>query len=506
VAARTEGGQRLLDGSRVSTGGVRVDTIGRTVPRQRRTPARRSGSVEFAPPERAPVRGPRSGIPRTYRVPLDLLVATVIAALLVPPLPALLTSTAWVSCLALLGGYPRTVVTAGSSARSVSFARLQVALALAVAVGAVASTRGAGDQFLLGLAAAACACATTRTLVGWLARRGLLTVVRTRRTVVVGDERDLRWVMGELRRSRRHGLEVCAACLVGSPTVPTIDGVATYHGVDGIAEVVDRHAADTVVLTNGHQMTSNGLRRLAWRLEASRAELLLTTGWLDLAVRRLTLSRVGQLPVLQVSPATTSGAARVVKDTVERVLATVGLVLLSPVLVLLMLAVRVESPGPALYRQQRIGRGGHPFAMYKLRTMVDDAELRRGALELVNEADGALFKVRADPRITRLGRVLRRYSLDELPQLWNVVRGDMALVGPRPALPGEVSRYDGDARRRLAVKPGITGLWQVSGRSNLSWEQAVRLDLRYVDNWSLGLDLVILCWTVRAVLRHEGAY
>ena len=194
------------------------------------------------------------------------------------------------------------------------------------------------------------------------------------------------------------------------------------------------------------------------------------------------------------------------KEVVERIAATVGLLLLIPVLATLCAVIRLDSPGPALYRQARVGRDGRIFTMYKLRSMSTSAEAERSGLDDVNEADGVLFKMQQDPRITRLGSWLRRYSLDELPQLWNVVRGDMSLVGPRPALPDEVARYDTDPRRRLVVKPGCTGLWQVSGRSDLTWEQSVRLDLRYVDNWSLRLDVVILLRTISAVVTHRGAY
>jgi lipopolysaccharide/colanic/teichoic acid biosynthesis glycosyltransferase len=189
------------------------------------------------------------------------------------------------------------------------------------------------------------------------------------------------------------------------------------------------------------------------------------------------------------------------------VVALAALVVLAPLLVMVALAVRRDSPGPAIFRQRRVGRDGAEFTIFKFRTMTTDAEDRVVDLAAHNESAGdLLFKIRQDPRLTRLGAVLRRYSVDELPQLVNVALGDMSLVGPRPALPDEVERYDPDPRRRLAVRPGITGLWQVSGRSDLSWEETVRLDLHYVDNWSPALDLQILCRTARAVLGHAGAY
>ena len=198
--------------------------------------------------------------------------------------------------------------------------------------------------------------------------------------------------------------------------------------------------------------------------------------------------------------------SRVVKHTWERTFAGLALLVFAPLLLGLGAVVRLSSPGPALYRQRRIGHDGVPFTMLKLRTMTTDADLRRVELLSSDEASGPLFKIRDDPRVTPVGRVLRRYSLDELPQLVNVLRGDMALVGPRPPLPSETEQYDAVARRRLAVRPGLTGLWQVSGRSDLSWEESIRLDLRYVEAWSLGLDLRILLRTVPAVLGHRGAY
>jgi exopolysaccharide biosynthesis polyprenyl glycosylphosphotransferase len=195
-----------------------------------------------------------------------------------------------------------------------------------------------------------------------------------------------------------------------------------------------------------------------------------------------------------------------VKGAVDRCGALLGLIALAPVLLVLALAVRLSSPGPVLYRQERIGVNGRSFGMLKFRSMVVDADQRLEEIRADNISDGLLFKMRDDPRVTPVGRWLRRFSLDELPQLLNVLGGSMSLVGPRPPLPGEVARYDSSVSRRLLVKPGLTGLWQISGRSDLPWEEAVRLDLRYVENWSLALDLLILWKTGRAVLSRSGAY
>jgi exopolysaccharide biosynthesis polyprenyl glycosylphosphotransferase len=196
----------------------------------------------------------------------------------------------------------------------------------------------------------------------------------------------------------------------------------------------------------------------------------------------------------------------VVKGALDRSVALAALVLLAPALGLIALAVRLSGPGPVLYRQQRVGLGGQHFTMLKFRSMVPGADQQVAGLSDGNDADGLLFKMRQDPRVTPVGRWLRRLSLDELPQLVNVLTGEMSLVGPRPPLPVEVARYDTSVSRRLLVKPGLTGLWQISGRSDLPWEEAVRLDLRYVENWSLALDIQILWKTARAVVTASGAY
>jgi exopolysaccharide biosynthesis polyprenyl glycosylphosphotransferase len=200
------------------------------------------------------------------------------------------------------------------------------------------------------------------------------------------------------------------------------------------------------------------------------------------------------------------GGSRLIKEAFDRVGALALLAVFGPLLLTVALCVRLTSRGPVLFRQVRVGRDGSQFRIFKFRSMYLDAEARLAELRHLNEHDGVLFKIRDDPRVTRVGRWLRRFSLDELPQLLNVLMGQMSLVGPRPPLPSEVAAYAGDVRRRLAVKPGMTGLWQVSGRADLPWEEAVRLDLRYVENWSLSLDLVILLRTMTAVVRSSGAY
>ena len=322
------------------------------------------------------------------------------------------------------------------------------------------------------------------------------------RVVLVGHPRDVRAAMAELHGGGRH--RVVAVSLTRRTSTP-FGEVPVHLGIDSAAAVAERHGADALVVMPGRVPPST-LRRLEWAAARAGTHLYLGTGLLDVDPRRTRMVSGGGLTMVQVGAPSLRGPGRVLKDVTERLLAALALLMLLPLLGAVAVGIRLESTGPALFRQQRIGRDGAAFTMLKFRSMSSTAEAERLALVAANEADGLLFKIQQDPRVTRLGRWLRRYSLDELPQLWNVVVGDMSLVGPRPSLPDEVARYDLDPRRRLAVKPGLTGLWQVSGRSDLSWDESVRLDLRYVDNWSLRLDVWIVVRTVRAVLRHQGAY
>ena len=224
------------------------------------------------------------------------------------------------------------------------------------------------------------------------------------------------------------------------------------------------------------------------------------------APHRVVPVRLADTTALRVLPSRPGAPARLAKELLDRVLGFFLLLVSLPVVGLLVLVVRLDSPGPGLFRQVRIGRDGTPFVMYKLRTMTMDADRELDALVASNEGSGLLFKIHDDPRVTRVGRLLRRTSLDEMTQLINVVRGEMSLVGPRPALPTEVAEYDDVELRRLAVRPGITGLWQVSGRSDLSWDSGMSLDLHYADNWRLRGDVSILARTFGAVVRRRGAY
>jgi exopolysaccharide biosynthesis polyprenyl glycosylphosphotransferase len=234
---------------------------------------------------------------------------------------------------------------------------------------------------------------------------------------------------------------------------------------------------------------------------------VMAPGLTEVAGPRVHVSPVEGLPLMWVDQPQFTGLRQVIKRALDVVGSTFLIVSSAPVLLLIAALVRLTSRGPALYRSTRMGQDGREINVYKFRSMYHDADKRRSDLLELNESEGGmLFKIRTDPRVTPVGRWLRKLSIDELPQLFNVLGGSMSLVGPRPPLPDEVERYESHDHRRLLVKPGMTGLWQVSGRSDLSWDESVRLDLYYVENWSLALDLTIIARTVWAVLRSRGAY
>jgi exopolysaccharide biosynthesis polyprenyl glycosylphosphotransferase len=282
--------------------------------------------------------------------------------------------------------------------------------------------------------------------------------------------------------------------------------VPVLGGLDDAVRVLDDVRADAVVVASASETAGEYLRDLAWRLEGTNIEVLVGPGLIEVASNRLQVRPTTSLPLIQVQEPEFRGSRRLVKSLLDRAAALVLILASAPALIVIGLAVRLTSPGPAFYRHRRIGKRGREFDLLKFRSMVTDAEERIEALMVLNEGNEVQFKMRRDPRVTRVGSFLRRYSLDELPQLFNVLFGHMSLVGPRPHVTREVEQYGPDMHRRLLVKPGITGLWQVSGRSDLSWDESVELDVRYVENWSLALDLTIFWRTFRAVLGSDGAY
>ena len=324
--------------------------------------------------------------------------------------------------------------------------------------------------------------------------------------LAVGPELAMADLVTELRRDSHHGLTVVAACLTGASDNRTVAGIPVVGGLSDVASAVCRCGVDTVAVLSCNEIDGVTLRKLAWELEKTGTDLCVAPALLDVAGPRTTIRPIAGLTLLHVDHPQLSGPRQVLKGIFDRVVAGIALVLLSPLFAALAVAIRLSDNGPVLFTQPRAGKQGRIFEIYKFRTMVVDAEQRRAELRANVESDSVLFKMRRDPRVTALGARLRKWSVDELPQLINVIRGEMSLVGPRPHPLDEAARYADHVRRRLVVKPGLTGLWQVSGRSDLSWEESVRLDLRYVENWSFALDLQILWKTFSVILRGSGAY
>ena len=412
----------------------------------------------------------------------------------------------WLCIVTLAGGYDSRFIGVGTD----EFRRVLnagVTLTAAVAILSYATK----TDIARGYVVIALPCLTVFDLLARFVLRKRLHRMRglgscMRRVVAVGHARVVADLATELRRETYHGLSVVAACIAGPDGDSEVDGIPVVGGLGNVARVVELYDADTVAVLACPEMSGVRLRELAWELEKTGTDLCVAPALMDVAGPRTTIRPVAGLPLLHVDHPEFTGAKQVIKGAFDKILGVSALTLMAPVFICAAIAIRLADGGPALFRQTRVGRDGRAFTVYKFRTMVLDAEDRKIHLVGSNEHDGVLFKIRNDPRITTVGAWLRRWSVDELPQLINVVRGDMSLVGPRPALPDEAARYGSYVRRRLVVKPGITGLWQVNGRSDLSWEESVRLDLRYVENWSLILDLQILWKTCSAVLHGSGAY
>lgn len=348
---------------------------------------------------------------------------------------------------------------------------------------------------------------TLLMLSRWLWRRWL---VRQRhdgrysaRLLLVGSERTVADLARELRRTPTSGYLVVGACIPGGTAERTVPGTdVPILGTDSdIDTAMGIMGADTVAVTSTDDMPASKVKQISWALEGGRQHLVLAPSIVDIAGPRIHAVPVAGLPLIHVEIPRLTLGQRLLKRTTDVVFSVVGLVVLSPLLVVIALLVRWSGPGPVLFRQSRVGLHSRAFQMLKFRTMVADAEEQLHSLRETERDSGneVLFKRRADPRVTAVGRFLRRYSLDELPQLLNVLTGSMSLVGPRPPLRVEVERYTDHVHRRFLMKPGITGIWQVGGRSSLSWEDSVRLDLSYVENYSLFGDLAILLKTTRAV-------
>jgi len=357
-------------------------------------------------------------------------------------------------------------------------------------------------------------CATPlATVLGLIARLVLRRALHRRQrageylrsVLVVGPlnaSKDMNRTMSE---DLACGLRVVGACV---PDIDLADApdpeLRVFGSLNEVPDVVNRLGCEAVAVTGG--LTATYLRGLAWSLEGAGVDLLVHPGLVEVAGPRMHIRPFVGLPLLHVEQPHFTGWRRTVKRAFDITLTSLGLLLISPFLITLMAVIKLSDRGPIFFTQTRVGLNGKTFKMIKFRSMVVDAEARKAQLMTDNEGAGPLFKMKNDPRITPIGRFLRRYSIDELPQLFNVLHGEMSLVGPRPPLTSEVDQYGNDVRRRLLVQPGLTGLWQVSGRSMLSWDESVRLDLRYVENWGLTLDLWIIWKTAWAVASRSGAY
>ena len=327
------------------------------------------------------------------------------------------------------------------------------------------------------------------------------------RVVAIGHPESVADLIAELHREKHHGLAIVGTCITGDSNISSISGIPVLGSIDDTALGVAESNADTVAVLACPELSGAQLRELAWKLEDSGTNVYIAPTLLNVAGPRTTIRPVAGLPLLHMEHPRRTGSKLLIKAMFDRTMATFALILLSPVFVAIALIIQAYDGGPVFFTQTRVGLNGRNFKVWKFRTMVVNAESLKEQLVATNEGNGTLFKIRKDPRVTKPGEWLRRYSLDELPQLINVFIGDMSLVGPRPALPEENGRYHGThMERRIVVKPGITGLWQVSGRSDLSLADSMRLDVHYVENWSLFLDLQILWKTSWAVLLKNGAY
>ncbi|HEX8346448.1 MAG TPA: sugar transferase [Actinoplanes sp.] len=414
----------------------------------------------------------------------------------------------WLGVLALTHAYERRLLFVGGDEYQRIIragVRLTVAMALASYVFNASLARG---YLLIVLIVT-----TILSLLGRFGLRRLLQRARRRgvymrRVLIVGHAGAVATVTRQLHRRYYHGLQVIGACLPASHLADgaSVVDVPIFGTLSAAANAAAAAEADTVVVLSCPEMDGTMVRRLAWELERDDIDLIVSASIVDTTADRIVVRPIDGLPMMHIEHPHLEGGRRLVKSAFDVAVAAFLLVVLAPVFLAVALAVRLDTRGPVFFRQVRVGRHGAEFRIFKFRTMTVDAEQRLEGIRHSNESAGLLFKIRADPRVTRVGRLLRRHSLDELPQLLNVLTGDMSLVGPRPPLPSEVEKYPHDVRRRLVVKPGMTGLWQVSGRSDLSWDESVQLDLRYVENWSLTVDLVILMRTAMVVMRGSGAY
>jgi exopolysaccharide biosynthesis polyprenyl glycosylphosphotransferase len=437
------------------------------------------------------------------------------------PLLCLIGLLFWPVAIAVSRGYRRARIGVGSDEfRAVMLAGSVMVVACGLPAGflvirneALISELGMTSPLfaLLSVVVVGTPIAVVLSLVCRLFARGVLRRLRMqgrsiRHVVVAGSSAAALQLIERIQQEPDAGMKIIGLCLPPEELPrPVVGGVPVLGNLDSVAEVVRALGCDAVAVTSDDATRRSSLRRLAWSLEGADIELLVDPGLEEVAGPRLHICSHTGLPLVHVEEPHFSGWRPVIKRAGDVVLTSFGLVVIAPVMMIIACLIKLQDGGPVIFRQTRVGRGGELFTLLKFRSMVIDAEARKVDLLALNEGHGALFKLRDDPRITRVGRFLRAFSLDELPQLFNVMRGSMSLVGPRPHLAHEVAQMPKDAQRRSLVPPGVTGLWQVSGRSDLEGEDAIKLDLRYVENWSLTYDLQILWKTAWAVLARQGA-
>lgn len=410
----------------------------------------------------------------------------------------------WLVCLAAAGAYSDKNLGAGTD----EYARVLHSSLLAAAFVGICCYLTKFDLargfyvllFLVGTPLLVLMRFTVRRAIHVLRRHNWLT----RRVVLVGNPQHVRELQAVTQREKWLGYYLVGALVPAGADTSELDLPVLGTPEDTIA-IVDKRDIDAVIFGEGAFPSSRGFRRMAWALESQHAQMIVAPALTDVASQRIQVRPVAGMPLVNVEPPSTQQAGRWMKRTFDIIGASLVLLLASPILIGTALAIKLDDRGPILFRQTRVGRYGEHFQMLKFRSMVTNAEEILKTLQNQGPNE-VMFKMEKDPRITKIGNFIRRFSIDELPQLWNVLRGDMSLIGPRPALPREVALYAPHVNRRLEVRPGLTGLWQVSGRSNLSWDDTVRLDLYYVDNWSMTQDLSIMAQTVRAVLFSNGAY
>lgn len=331
--------------------------------------------------------------------------------------------------------------------------------------------------------------------------------------LIYGQPADIPYAIRQISRSSSAAYRVVGAVIDGPQNQMAENEIHAVHpslplaySLNAVETEANRLSADSVLVVGPLSGGTEALQNLGWKLESTGTSLMVASSLTGIADRRVRTSPVDGMPLMVVQPAKFTGARYLVKRSFDIVFSSLALLGLLPVFAAIALLIRLDGPGKIFFRQERAGQDGRPFKMFKFRTMVNDAEARLAELQEANEGSGPLFKLKDDPRITRCGRWLRKHSLDELPQFLNVLLGDMSVVGPRPPLFSEVDTYEGNTHRRLLLKPGVTGLWQVSGRSNLDWDESVRLDLYYAENWTLLTDLRLIWRTFRVMIKPDGAY